>query len=72
MKTILTGNEAIEAYEQIQDTGSGRKCGYFVSDDCDRTNHWDKGTIVAFDNTTSWEYEEVFSTVDEAIDWINK
>jgi hypothetical protein len=75
MKTILTGIEAIEAYEEIQASRSikwaPRKCGYFTSDDYEGTEHYDSGTIVAFDNSNGDCYEETFERADSAIDWIN-
>jgi hypothetical protein len=75
MKTILTGNEAIEAYEDLQGTHPTghhpKKCGYFTSDDCDLTKHYDKNTIVAFDATGEFFYEDAFSTVNDAINWID-
>lgn len=77
MKTILTGNEAIEAYEQNENVNTSENiipaCGYFTSDDCDLTkNVYDKGIIIAFDSTSGDPYVDAFSTVDEAIDWIKK
>lgn len=77
MKTILKGNEAIEIYEKLQGSLSAgttpRMCGYFISDDYDATKQiYDKGSIVAFDSTTGQVYEDVFSNVNDAIEWINK
>jgi hypothetical protein len=76
MKNILTGNEAIEAYELLQGSYSLKNmpkvCGYFTSDDCESTSNYDKGTIVAFDSTDGDKYELYFSNSTDAIDWINK
>lgn len=77
MKTILTNNEAIEVYETLQGSLSAgtmpRKCGYFTSDDYESTNKiYDKGSIVAFDSTTGHVYEDAFSNVNDAIEWLNK
>jgi len=76
MKTILKGDEAVEAYEQINtyllSDNIPEKCGYFVSDDCELTAFYDKGSIIAFDTTGKTYYSEAFSTEQDAIDWINK
>ena len=76
MKSILTGNEAIEAYEELQGPCSlesmPRKCGYFISDDCTSTQHYDSMTVVAFDSTDGNSFEEVFSNVHFAVEWINQ
>lgn len=77
MKTILTGNDAIDIYETLQGPLSAgtmpRKCGYFISDDCEVTNkEYDNGSVIAFDSTTGHVYEDVFNTINDAIEWINK
>jgi hypothetical protein len=75
MKNILTGNEAIEAYEELQGSYSSenipRKCGYFSVDDYDGVTIYDKGTIIAFDATEGAPFEDGFGTIEDAIDWIN-
>lgn len=78
MKTILTGNDAIEAYENTWKSASKkmnlpRVCGYFTSDDCELTSkQFDKGSIVAFDSTDGNDYEESFEFESDAINWINQ
>lgn len=73
MKTILTDNEAIEAYKEIFLSGTVKHtCGYFVSDDCSLTDHWDKGTIIAFDGTSGEYYEDGFPTVTDAVEFIER
>lgn len=73
MKNILTDNEAIEAYKEMFLSGTVKPtCGYFTSDDCVLTDHWDKGTIVAFDGTNGEYYEYGFSTVYDAIEFIER
>lgn len=74
-KTILTGNDAIQAYEttrgSISHLDMPKVCGYFPSDDCKHTQpHFDSGTIIAFDATSGDNYEMAFSNVNEAVDWI--
>lgn len=73
-KTILTGIEAIEAYEELQgsysSSGLPKKCGYFNAADCGATNYYDKGTIIAFDSTSGESYELDFGNVEDAIEWI--
>lgn len=76
-KNILKGNEAIEAYEELQSSYSvdnmPRKCGWFISDDCESSNkEYDNGTVVAFDSTSGDMYEMGFTTVNDALDWIEK
>lgn len=76
-RNILTGNDAIEAYEEIQGAYSSENvpsaCGYFISDDCELTKkEYDGGSIVAFDSVSGGPYEEAFSNVQDALDWLDK
>jgi len=74
MSSILTGIQAIEAYKELQSSyPPGRmplKRGYFTSDDYEAIEFYDSGTIVAFDSTTGEYFEDVFSTVNEALEWL--
>lgn len=75
MKNILSGNEAIDAYEKLQgtllDVNIPEQSGYFMSDDCDKTSFYDKNTVIAFDIISGVYYEDQFSNINEAIEWIN-
>ena len=70
MKNILKNNEAISALQTL--SNEDKLCGYFVADDYEGTVHYDKGTIIAFDNTGEHYFENDFATIQEAIDWINQ
>lgn len=75
MKIVLTGDDAILEYQVIQGSYSSenvpRACGYFNVDDADFETGYDRGTILAFDSTNGGPYEEVFGSVDAALEWIN-
>jgi hypothetical protein len=75
-KNILTGNEAIEAHNQLQASCTDfapmpKFSGYFNSSDCEYDLGYDKNSIVAFDSTDGIYYEDTFDNINDAIDWIN-